>query len=419
MEREFAYLFESTETTRMNQPIDIICFSLSRWDSAISSPALSLAKEFAKKHRVFYIDHPFSWKDYKTELNTEAIQSRKEALLHGRNIYSNPPSLPSSLTVVTTRLTLPINFLPKGFIYKTLSKFNDQIVLSTIRKTIRDHKITKFVYINFFDPYFVRKLPPDIRPFRSVYQSMDDISQVAYSNRHGTRLEEEIVASFDYTLCTSKELTRLKIQFSKNVYFHPNAADTTIFKRAFTDDIPRPKELADINTKIIGFTGSIEYRSDFELLKKIADYHKDKTLVFVGPIQTEEHVLVGLDKMPNVRFLGPRHITELANYLKYFDCVLIPFVKNTLTKSIYPLKINEYLAAGKPVIATHFSEDIYSFNEVAYVKDSHEEFLKAIDTAIQEDNRDKQLARIAVAEKNTWTARVERFWEIINEEPKK
>lgn len=403
----------------MNQPMDIICFSLSRWDSAISSPALSLAKEFAKHHRVFYIDHPFSWKDYNTEYDTPAIQTRKKALLHGKEIYSNPPALPTNITVVTTRLTLPINFLPKGFLYKALSSVNDKIVLNTIRKTIKDFNITNFVYINFFDPYFVRKLPPDIKPFRSVYQSMDDISQVAYSNRHGTRLEEEIVSNFDYTLCTSKELTRLKSQFSKNVYFHPNAADTAIFKRAFTEEIPRPIELKDINTKIIGFTGSIEYRSDFELLKKIAEFHHDKTLVFVGPIQTDEHSKLGLDKMPNVRFLGPRHITELANYLKYFDCVLIPFVKNTLTRSIYPLKINEYLAAGKPVIATHFSEDIYSFHDVAYVKDTHEEFINAINTAIAEDNHERQLSRIKVAEQNTWTARVERFWEIVKEEPKK
>lgn len=401
----------------MNKPIDIICFSLSRWDSPISSPALALAKEFAKNHRVFYIDHPFSWKDYYQGKNTPAVQSRKKALLGGQDIYSNPPALPSNLTIVTTKLTLPINFLPNGFLYKQLSAYNDRIVLNTIRRVIRDFRLTDFVYINFFDPYFVRKLPPDITPWRSVYQSMDDISQVAYSNRHGTRLEEEIIRNFDYTLCTSKELTRLKSAFSKNVYFHPNAADTNIFKIAATEILPKPEELKGINTKIIGFTGSIEYRSDFELLKKIAQHHADKTLVFVGPIQTTEHIEQGLDKMPNVVFVGPKHITQLANYLQYFDCVLIPFRKNTLTKSIYPLKINEYLAAGKPVIATHFSEDIYSFSNVAYVVDSHEEFITTIDKAIAENNEERKQARIKVAEQNTWTARVARFWEIVEPKP--
>lgn len=401
----------------MNKSCDIICFSLSRWDSAISSPALSLAKEFAKNNRVFYIDHPFSWKDYWKGRNTREIQSRKEGLLHGKNVYSNPPQLPANITVVTTRLTLPINFLPKGFLYEFLSKRNDQIVLHTIRQLIRDFQLKDFIYVNFFDPYFVRELPEDIKPLRSVYQSMDDISQVAYSNRHGTRLEEEIIRNFDYTLCTSRELTRLKSPFSANVFLHPNAVDTAIFNRAVHEAIPRPKELADINTPIIGFTGSVEYRSDFELLKKIALAHSDKTLVFVGPVQTQEHIEVGLDKLPNVRFLGPRKITELPDYLKYFDCAIIPYRKTTLTKSIYPLKINEYLAAGKPVIAVNFSEDMYSFHDVAYVEDTHEAFVAAIDRAIQEDSPEKVKARMEVAAQNTWTARVARFWEIIAPEP--
>ncbi len=392
---------------------DIICFTLSRWDSAISSPALALAKEFAKNHRVFYVEHPYSWKDYYKEKHTTAIQLRKEALLKGKNIYMNPGSLPANITIVTPQLTLPVNFLPNGALYKTLAKRNDEIVLKAIRRTIKDFNIQRFVYINFFDPYFVRKLPADIQPLCTVYQSMDDISQVSYSNRHGTRLEEEIIRNFDITLCTSKELTRLKSPFNKNVFFHPNAADIAVFSAAVNGPLPLPEEIADISTPIIGYTGSIEYRSDFELLRKIALYHKDKTLVFVGPVQGNEVKEFGIDQLPNVRFIGPKRIEELPPFLQRFNCVIIPFKKNTLTKSIYPLKINEYLAAGKPVVATHFSEDIYSFRNVAYVADDHEAFLQAINTAISEDSDTKVQERVAVAAQNTWTARVAQFWDIL------
>lgn len=401
----------------MNRNCDIICFTLSRWDSEISSPALSLAKEFAKNNRVFYVEHPFSYKDYYSLKNTTQIQTRKEALLHGKNIYSNPASLPSNITVVTSKLTWPVNFLPPGGLYNWFSRKNDRIVLDVIRRLIKDYKLKDFIYVNFFDPYFVRRLPADLQPLRTIYQSMDDISQVAYSNRHGTRLEEEIIRNFDFTLCTSKELTRLKSAFSPNVYFHPNAADIEIFRKAATETLPKPAELQGITKKIIGYTGSIEYRSDFELLRKVAEYHTDKILFFVGPIQGSEHVEAGLDKLPNVVFVGSRKITELPDYLQYFDCVLIPFKKNTLTKSIYPLKINEYLAAGKPVIATHFSEDIYTFRDVAYVEDSHETFVQAIDKAINENNVNRKQARMQVAEQNTWSARVARFWEIIEKAP--
>jgi teichuronic acid biosynthesis glycosyltransferase TuaH len=403
----------------INRQCDIICFSLSRWDAAISSPAFSLAREFAKTNRVFFIEHPFSWKDYFTYRKTQQVQIRREAMLSGKNIYANPEGLPANLTIVTPPLTIPVNFLPPGWLYNRLSTINDSKIIKVIRQTIRDHSIREFVYINFFDPYFVQQLPPDIKPIRTVYQSMDDITQVAYSNRHGARLEEKIIRNFDYTLCTSKELTRLKSAFSPNVHFHPNAADIDIFQKAATQVLPRPAALQGITQKIIGYTGSIEYRSDFELLKKVAEYHKDKILFFVGPVQGNEHREVGLDTMPNVIFAGARKITELPYYLQYFDCVLIPFRKNTLTRSIYPLKINEYLAAGKPVIATHFSEDIYTFRDVAYVTDTHEEFIQAIDKAIAENSEEKKNARMRVAAQNTWEARVRQFWDIISTEPKR
>ena len=397
----------------MIKDCDIICLTLSRWDDEISSPSLSLAKEFAKHNRVFYIDHPFSWKDFVSHYKSPQIQTRKSALLYRKNVYSQPSSLPSNITIVTAPLTIPINFLPNGFLYRQLCRINNRIIIKTIRNIIRDFKLKDYIYVNFFDPYFVQKLPDDIKPLRTIYQSMDDITQVAYSNRHGTRLEREIVGNFDVTLCTSNELKRLMSPYSSNVHFHPNAADTSIFHKAAVQQLPRPKELQGIDKKVIGYTGSLEYRTDFQLLKKIAEFHHDKILCFVGPVRTDEHISVGLDKIPNVIFVGPRNITELPNYLQYFDCVLIPFKKTILTKSIYPLKINEYLAAGKPVIATHFSEEIYSFKDVAYVMDSDEDFIQAIDRAMQENNEERKLARIAVANRNTWTARVEQFWNII------
>ena len=92
------------------------------------------------------------------------------------------------------------------------------------------------------------------------------------------------------------------------------------------------------------------------------------------------------------------------------DLVIIPYKRNTLTKSIYPLKINEYLGAGKPVVSTHFSEDIFSFNDVAYIAEDHDQFISLIDKAIEEDTESKKLERVKRAEENTWSARVEQFW---------
>jgi glycosyltransferase involved in cell wall biosynthesis len=97
------------------------------------------------------------------------------------------------------------------------------------------------------------------------------------------------------------------------------------------------------------------------------------------------------------------------------DCTIIPFKYTTLTKSIYPLKINEYLAAGKAVIASNFSEDISGFKDVIYLSEKDEDFLENIDRAINENSGIKIQERIAKAQENTWEARVKSFWEILGD----
>ena len=402
----------------MVRDCDIIIFSLSRWDAPISSPSFSLAKEFALKNRVFYIDHPYSLKDFLTAYTNPRVQKRKHALLAGKDIYTKAAGLPDNLTMVTPRLTMPINFLPNGFLYESLARHNDRIVTNTIRQIIADFDVERFIFFNAFDPFFCRDLPPDIKPVKTVYQSMDDITQAEYTSRHGARLEEEIIRKFDITLTTSQELRRLKSKFSRHVYYHPNAADFSNFKRALSETFARPSELVPAEgKKIIGYTGNIETRVDYELLKEVAGYHKDKAIVMVGPITTPDAKASGLSRYPNVIFTGPKNITELPAYLQYFDCALIPFKKNTLTRSIYPLKINEYLAAGRPVVATDFSEDIQGFKDVTYIGKSNSEFVALIDRAISENNSDQVNKRLAVANTNTWTARVETFWQILESHP--
>lgn len=379
----------------ISRECDIVCFSLSRWDAPISSPAVSLARELSKNARVFFIEHPYSYKDY---------------LKEGKSFRQYTDG---NVKVITPPLTYPINFLPEGKVYNKLSEINNRIVLKTLMNVIRQNGITNYIFINFFDPFFLRTIPEAIKPLRYVYQCMDDLSQVNYTRRHGARLEDEVVKSADVVLCTSRELTRMKAALSSNVYFHPNAADVELFKTAATEVLKRPADLQFGDKKIIGFTGSIEYRSDFNLLYKAAVHHREKVFVFVGPVYGEEHITSGLSGLPNVRFTGAKPLNELPAYLQYFDCCIIPYKVNTLTASIYPLKINEYLAAGKPVVATNFSEDIYSFRFLAHVTDTYDEFILAIDKAMEENVINKKVARMEAAAANSWEKRVEEFWEII------
>jgi glycosyltransferase involved in cell wall biosynthesis len=369
---------------------DIICFSLSRWDAEISSPAVALAKELAKNGRVFFIEHPYSYKD----------------------VFFAKKRKTKSPFVITPATIYPINFLPEGALYNFFSSINNKIVLKTLRKTIKENNTREYIFINFFDPFFLQTIPDDIKPFKYVYQCMDDMSQVPYTNRHGVRLENEIIRRADLVLCTSRELTRIKSAYSDRVRFHPNAADFELFNRAAQQTLTRPDDLP-LNKKIIGFTGSIEYRTDTGLIRKIAAAHPDKILFFVGPVSLSQQEINDLKTFSNIYFAGAKNINALPAYLQYFDCCIIPYKVNALTASIYPLKINEYLAAGKPVVATNFSEDIASFRDCAYIANSHDEFIRFIGQAIDENDTGKIKLRIERASLNSWKNRVDEFWKMI------
>lgn len=395
--------------------IDIVFFALSRFDGPYSSISISLAKEFSKTNRVFYINHPYSLKDLLTHFKSSRIITRVSNLLLGQIEYSDFPEYSNKLTMVTPPLTLPINFLPKGSLYNFLQKVNDKIAFNCIRRLIKDKEIENFIFINTYDPFFTLNFPDDIKPYLKIYQCVDDIAEVPYTNKHGSDLERVMMKKFDITLTTSHELLKLKKAYSKNIYYLPNAVDSAVFNRAAFEDLESPAEFNNISKKVIGFIGNIEKRTNFKLLRKIADYHKDKLIYLVGPISDLEYKEEELDKMDNVIFTGGKNIEQLPNYLQRIDCAIIPFKCNKLTRSIYPLKVNEYLAGGKPVVTTNFSEDIRLFKDIIYIADTDEQFLKLIDKAIQEDNKELIEMRVKFSSNNTWANRVVDFWKIVSD----
>lgn len=398
----------------MHTDLDIIYFTLFPWDNAYSSVSLSFTREFVKNNRVFYINHPYTVKDFVKGWNSPMVKARREDMLNNRMRYETITELPE-VVAVQPPLTLPINWMAPGKAYDRLYHFNNKIILNTIRKVIQDYKLKNFIYLNCFNPYYAGVLPKEFGAKLSIYQCIDDMTEETYTARHGARLEEQVMSQADIAFVTSRNLHRLKKHLNPHTYVLHNAVDISIFEKALEAPLPRPGELEGVTGKIIGFTGNLNgYRLNYPLFRKIAEYHKDKTLVLVGPLNSDDYKAHGLDQMPNVILTGGKHIAELPAFLQHFDVAIIPFLLNKLTASIYPLKINEYLAAGKPVIATNFSEDIRSFAKEIYLAENEEEFIRLIDKAIFENSESLMSSRTATAKQNTWTERVKQFWEVVD-----
>jgi glycosyltransferase involved in cell wall biosynthesis len=398
----------------MHEGLDIIYFTLFPWDNAYSSVSLSFTREFAKNNRVFYVNHPYTLKDLVTGWSSPMVQMRKKDQLANRMRYETIPELPG-VVAVQPPPTLPINWMKPGKMYEQMLACNSRIVVNAIRQVVKDYKLKNYIYLNCFNPYYAPVLPKDLKPKLNIYQCIDDMTEEAYTARHGARIEEAAIKNADIAFVTSRMLHHLKKHLNPHTYILHNAVDISIFEEALAGPLPRPKELQGVTGKIIGFTGNINnVRLDYPLFKKIAESHPDKTLVLVGPLNSSCYKDHGLDKLPNIIFTGGKHIRELPAFLQHFDVAIIPFLKNKLTASIYPLKINEYLAAGKPVVATDFSEDIRSFAKDIYLADTNEAFVNLINKAIGENSPALVAQRVATAQQNTWTERVKQFWEVVD-----
>lgn len=394
--------------------LPIIMCSMSRWDGDLSSAAFSIAKELSKTNKIFYIDYPYTIKDFITERKDSSLAHRREAVLKGKDIYTRVPGLSENFIAVTPPMMLSLNFLPDGVLYNKLNRINNKRFFSTVQRILDDHGIDRFIFFNSFNPFYGVRLENHIKPEVFIYQSRDDIRAFQEGVRHGVAGERVALKNADVILATSTNLKKvLEKDGGREVHLLPNAAQNDLFKETLTKKFDRPEELAGNDKPVVGYIGHIGLRNDFQLFAKMVKAHPDKLFLMVGPRNEQGHTDINLDEMPNVIFTGPKPLEELPRYLQYMDCTLIPFLKNELTKSIYPLKLNEQLAAGRAVVTTNFSVDLERFKDVVYISDSHEEFIENIDKAVQANSPEEMAKRVRSSEGNSWEDRINLLWQII------
>jgi len=388
--------------------LPIVMQALPRWDGKYASTSLNLAKELSKERSVFYCDHPFTYKDLLSGKPRKDIEFRKPIWSGKSSPVYQPFDRFPNLSVVSPNPTLVINFLPNSIIYDWLESFVNRQIWKTLNQALSAQGISKFIYINSFDPCFSQIFTP-FEVALKVYHSVDNIGGERYIARHGVRREEEFAKIADLTISTSLALTEKLRAINPKSHFVPNAADYALFSRPYNGE---PAEFAKIPKPRVLYMGNIGLRIDYEALVGLAKNHPELQLVFVGPKDPREFQGEALEALPNVWFLGAKPYAELPDYAHAVDVCLIPFIPNDLTKFIYPLKINEYLGTGKPVATSRFA-DLTDFESVVQIYESPTMLYDAIMQAMNENSPEKEAARKKTAAANTWEERGKQFSEIL------
>lgn len=108
----------------------------------------------------------------------------------------------------------------------------------------------------------------------------------------------------------------------------------------------------------VGYVGAFEYFVDLELLLRVAALLPDCAFDLVGGGRhrawlEREIVRRGL---PNVEVRGPLPHAQALQAMRGFDVAVIPFRPGPVADAASPLKLFEYLAAGRPVLGTPAAE---------------------------------------------------------------
>jgi glycosyltransferase involved in cell wall biosynthesis len=231
--------------------------------------------------------------------------------------------------------------------------------------------------------------------------------------------EKRFVAEVDETLCRranlvftgSETLRQKKSQWNPSTFVVNHAADVEHFMTATNPDTRIPADLESVPHPRIGFIGMVDsIRFDTDLVRRICEQPQYQVVIVGG-------LLGGMDRqlpsLPNLHILGMKSIADLPGYLKGMDVLLMPYRLNEATKSIYPLKLHEYLATGKPVVATTIPA-VEDFRDLIYVAPNQEQFLQKIGDALSEADPALHISRMECARHHNWQNHVDQKIKIID-----
>jgi glycosyltransferase involved in cell wall biosynthesis len=371
---------------------DIVCVGFADWDADLWTNQQHLMSRLARSNRVLFVESLGLRRPQLAGRDLRRIVKRLWTGLRG-------PRAVDGLHVLSP-LVLPFHGS------STARRLNRWLLPMLVRRAARQ--------LGFHNPILWAYVPQAealldvLGPELVVYHCVDDIAAQPGIDAAGFRaVERRFAARADLVLASAPALAERLGKLAGNVVYTPNVADTELFATAL-DPGPVDPALTDLAHPLIVFTGAVvATKLDIDLLVALARARARWSFALVGPIGAGDPRtdVSALAAEPNMHLLGRRPYAQLPNVLRGADVGLIPYARNRLTDSIFPMKVYEYLAAGLPVIATPLPA-LAGIDGVATAADAGG-ITELIEQALRDDSREHRLERSRSAAANSWDLRIQ------------
>ena len=389
---------------------DIVVIGLQPWYYDIGSNCKNIATYFAQHNRVMYVNLPVNRKTFLSSNKNPGILQHCEVIKgNGATIR---PIRENMWEFYPTSVVESINGLPSTKVFKVINYFNNRRFARNIRQAVRTLGFKDIILFNDNDIYNGFYLKELLHPALYVYYCRDFLQGYDYWKKHVSVLEPQLIKKADAAVANSIYYAEYCSSHNPRSYYIGQGCNFELFN---TDiEHPRPEELSGLSGPIIGYVGAIDSaRLDDKILATIAREKPDWNIVLVGP-EDDFFQAIQLHQIPNIYFTGRKPLQQLPDFVAHFDVCINPQFNNQITKGNYPLKIDEYLALGRPVVATR-TRTMKLFEDYTYLADTPEQYTALIGQALQEDSPSQQARRIAFARSHTWDNSMAELYKVLND----
>jgi glycosyltransferase involved in cell wall biosynthesis len=253
-----------------------------------------------------------------------------------------------------------------------------------------------------------------------VYDITDDWierDQPAWLAEQVRRQDAELCRAADAVIVCSQRLfeTRQPLAAGK-LHRIPNGVDAEHYRQVLSASGPLPPSAAAWPRPVFGYTGTVHQdRLDIDLTAAVAAGLDAGSLVFIGPNHLPPNLQRRLTDTGRVIFHPAVSYEQIPQLMRAFDVCMVPHRASQFVESLQPIKLWEYLAAGKPIVSTNIA-GFRDYPDLVRIASGPREFARQLVEAASEGPRLAE-RRQAVARENSWQARVdaiERVFEAIS-----